>query len=448
MDDDIFNTTENNTEDGAARPEGFYSYKRPETANDPQYSATATNKKNNDYSSGQGFNEYASSSDAGYAPYTAEPVAKKPKKKKKKRGVPVIALIAGCLACAILGGGASAAMIMAFYGDSSSGTTNTIINVDKSAAGAVSAVAEKVIPSVVGIRTTAQVTSFFGFPQSSSSEGSGVIYTTDGYIITNYHVIADAVDSSKSSLEVFLPSDTDTAIKAQVVGYNDDCDLAVIKISKKNLPAAEFANSDELQVGEAAIAIGNPGGLDFFSSVSSGIVSGLNRTIEIESTTQMKLIQTDAAINPGNSGGALCDAKGKVIGINSSKISSENFEGMGFAIPSNFVRQICDDIISNKDNKKAYLGIIISTDYSPEYLQAYGYPAGAVVESVTDGSPAAKVGIMQYDIITAINGVEIKDYDDYNKQRLAHKPGETVTLTVYRSGKYYDVKLTLGESLN
>lgn len=391
-----------------------------------------------------------------YSPQSGYYYAPKPQKvAKKKKSFSLGSLIACCLICALI---ASAASTGAVYyltkGNSSvtddNGNTTTNITVDKQSTNLVSAIAQKSVPSVVGIAVKASVNTFFGFSTDTSSEGSGVVYTDDGYIITNYHVISMAVENEArgAQMSVYLSSDPDTAIPATVVGYNSDYDLAVIKIEKTGLTAMEFADSNEVSVGDIAVAIGNPGGQQFMSSVSSGIISGLNRTIQLEGTAQMKLLQTDAAINPGNSGGALVDCYGKLIGINSSKISSEEYEGMGFAIPSNTVKKVVSNIINNKDKKYAYVGVKVSTDYTAQDLQSMGYPAGAVVESVTEDSPADKIGIRSADIIVNFDGVDIKDYEDYNTERLKHEPGETINITIYRNGKNYDAQLTLGESNN
>lgn len=494
-------TAQPQSNEQSSAPSGFYSYKRPDTANSPEYSATtqpsstsgtdttnAASGTGSTYSSQQSgtsgaaqqssytsqpnaSTQSAQSSQSAYGSYqgyTANPTggayqsyqtysaaAPTPKIKKEKRKVSITALIACCLVCAIISGVVASAGVMfggkyiSSLNSSDTGSSNsTVINVDKTASNVVSAVAQKVIPSVVGIRVTSSVTSWFGMSQEQSSEGSGVIYTSDGYIVTNYHVISSAATSSSATLNVYLSNDPETAIHAKVIGYYSESDLAVIKIEKTGLAAAEFADSDKLEVGENAIAIGNPGGLEFMSSVSSGIISGLNRTLKLEGTDQMKLVQTDAAINPGNSGGALCNSQGQLIGINSSKISSTDFEGMGFAIPSNYVKTVCDDIINNKDAKKAYLGVKISTEYDEATLRSMGYPAGAVVEEVASNSPAENAGISKYDIITSFNGVDISNYSDYNKERLKAKPGENVKLTIYRNGRYYDVSVTLGESNN
>lgn len=390
-----------------------------------------------------------------YSPQSGYYYAPKPQKHaKKKKSFSLGSLIACCLICALIASAASTGAVYYLTKDDSvasgNGGTTTNISVDKQSTNLVSAIAEKSIPSVVGIAVKASVNTFFGFSTDTSSEGSGVVYTDDGYIITNYHVISMAVENESrgAQISVYLSSDPDTAIPATVIGYNSDYDLAVIKIEKTGLTAMEFADSNEVGVGDIAVAIGNPGGQQFMSSVSSGIISGLNRTIQLEGTTQMKLLQTDAAINPGNSGGALVDCYGKLIGINSSKISSEEYEGMGFAIPSNTVKKVVSNIINNKDKKYAYVGVKVSTDYTAEDLQSMGYPAGAVVESVTDDSPADKIGIRSADIIVNFDGVDINDYEDYNTERLKHEPGETINITIYRNGKNYDAQLTLGESNN
>lgn len=401
-------------------------------------------------------NTYSTSTGYYYPP-------KPHKVKKEKKRIGIGALIACCLVCALISGVVSSAGV-AFYMSrnitqvSEGGTSqNTVINVDKTATNVVSAVAQKVTDSVVGISASVSSKSndpyyyFFYGDESSSSEGSGVIISNDGYIVTNYHVISNAITASSnytSQINVYLATDPETAITASVVGYDSSIDLAVLKIDKTGLTAIDYADSDELAVGDTAIAIGCPGGLDFMSSVSSGIISGLDRTIQLEGTGEMTVIQTDAAINPGNSGGALVNASGELIGINSSKISSEAYEGMGFAIPSNKVKEICDNIIDNKDKKYAYVGISINNAFTSDMLQMYGYPSGAVVQSVESGSPAENAGIKSKDIITEFNGVEISSADEYNEQRLKYQPGEQVTLTVYRSGRYYNVKITLGESSN
>ena len=262
--------------------------------------------------------------------------------------------------------------------------------------------------------------------------------------MTNYHVISEAVENN-GSISVFLPSDSQTAIDAKVIGYDVSADLAVVKIEKTGLTAIEIGDSDEVKVGNTAVAVGNPGGLQFMGSVSAGIISGLNRTIQMENTGEyVNLIQTDAAINPGNSGGALVNSNGFLIGLNSAKLASTEYEGMGFAIPSNTVVSICKRIIENVDEPQSYLGLDISSYYTSERLNMMGYPSGVVVERVSEGSPAESAGLQRGDIITQFNNTDITSLAMYNSEKAKYAPGETISLTVYRQNKLYTVKITLG----
>ena len=322
------------------------------------------------------------------------------------------------------------------------GTVN--INVEETAQSVVEAVAQKVSPSVVGIRTTTSVTSFFGGSSEATGEGSGVVYSQDGYIITNYHVIGDAVGSSSSKIEVFLESDSSESYEASVVGYNISTDLAVLKINVTGLTAADIGSSQDLKVGQFVVTIGNPGGLEFMKSVTYGVISGLDRVVSTDS--DVKLIQTDAAINPGNSGGALVDTQGKLIGINSSKIVSEEYEGMGFAIPVDTVISVCDNIISKQNDPDPYVGITISEKYTADVLRFYGYPTGAVVLSVAENSPAANSGIKKGDIITEFNGTEITEYQLFDQLIEESSPGEKVSVKIYRNGRYYTTNLEIGSN--
>lgn len=382
--------------------------------------------------------------------YAAQKPPKKPKE-KKRYGVGVI--IAAAVLAAIIGAVSSIAVLIPVLGaDSNSpiteydgGTQNKVnINVDKTAANIVEAVAEKVTPCVVGIRTTTSVMSFFGGTSEASGDGSGVIYSSDGYIITNYHVIANALSGNSGRIEVFLDSKASEGHAATVVGYNISSDLAVIKINAKNLTAVEFSDSDKLKVGQYVITIGNPGGLEFMDSVTYGVISGLDRVVSTDSGVE--LIQTDAAINPGNSGGALVNAEGKLVGINSSKIVSEEFEGMGFAIPSNTVKEICKKIIERENSPEPYIGISISERYTAEVLEYYGYPTGAVILSVADGSPAKNAGLRKGDIITEYNGKKIAEYTVLEDYIMDSAPGDKVTVKIYRDGRYYTTDITVGSN--
>ena len=378
----------------------------------------------------------------------------KQKKNKKKGAFGVGTVIAAALLAAVIGAGSGIAAVTLSSKNGSNTSSpitssvsgsNVNINIDETAESVVEAVAKKVTPSVVGIRTTTSVRSFFGSSNESTGEGSGVVYSADGYIITNYHVISGAVtNKSGSKIEVFTDTLDSDSYEATVVGYNISTDLAVIKINAKGLTPAEFSDSSKLKVGQYVITVGNPGGLEFMDSVTYGVISGLNRVVSSDS--DVKLIQTDAAINPGNSGGALVNTKGQLVGINSSKIVSEEFEGMGFAIPSNTVAEICKNIIEKQNDPEPYLGISVSEKYNSSVLKYYGYPSGAVVSSVADGSPADNAGLAKGDIITEFGGTEITEYSMLESLLQKCKPGDQVSVKIYRSGRYYSTTVTIGSN--
>ncbi|MBQ0110670.1 MAG: trypsin-like peptidase domain-containing protein [Oscillospiraceae bacterium] len=315
------------------------------------------------------------------------------------------------------------------------------ITIDGNASNVAQAVAAKCTQSIVSVRTTYSVTSFFGGSQEAAGEGSGVIYSADGYIITNHHVIAEALETQNSKVEVFFAGNTKTAVSATIVGYNISTDLAVLKVNKTGLPAAELGSSANLKLGANAVVIGNPGGMEFMNSVSAGVISGLDRSVATESGATMTLIQTDAAINPGNSGGGLFDQNGKLIGITNSKLVSTQIEGIGFAIPVDSVKDICGKIIARKDQASPYVGIEVSQRYTADTLKQLGYPAGAVVNSVATGSPAETGGIRRGDIITEFNGTAINNYTELADAIKDCKVGATVTVKLYRSGRYYSTSL-------
>lgn len=379
-----------------------------------------------------------------------EPVGRNNRKNKKKYGGGVV-VVSVILALVLgLGGGFAGAFLFNKFMPTNNKTSTPVkqnvtnIVVDETVGSTIEAVAKKAGPSVIGIRTTAAVTNFFFGTSEATEEGSGIVYTADGYIITNYHVISSAVESSNSKVEVFLPDDTENSMTATVVGYNISYDLAVVKVDATNLTPIELADSDKLAVGQSVIAIGNPGGLEFIGSVSTGVVSGLNRSITVDNGSTMSLIQTDAAINPGNSGGALVNTEGKLVGVNSVKLVSTGYEGMGFAIPSNKVKEICDKIISKQNDPTPYIGIQISQTYTADQLKALGYPAGAVVSSVVEGAPAASAGIQRGDIITEFNGVAINNYTDLDGALADCKPGDSATVKIYRAGRFYSTNVNIG----
>lgn len=388
------------------------------------------------------------SSQHGYRPNVSLRTEPKP---KKSHGALVVLLsvllsaiisVSGCLAVLTLTGALNTKSAFPFIlGDENEQTSveNVNINIDEQASSIAQAVSRKCNKSVVGIRVTVSTPSFFGGSNSETGEGSGVIYSKDGYIITNYHVIKQALSYSSSKLDVYLESVSTKPYSAEIIGYHIASDLAVLKINANNLTPIEIGDSDTLNVGQYAITIGAPGGLEFMGSVTYGVISGLNRVVSSDSS--IKLIQTDAAINPGNSGGALLDQTGSLIGINSSKIVSEEFEGMGFAIPVNTVVKICKNIIENKDKAEPYVGITLSEKYTSDDLKEYGYPAGAVILSVAEGSTAETAGLNRGDIITKFSGVEITEYTDYYSALKSCKIGSEVEIEIYRAGRYYKTSL-------
>lgn len=393
-----------------------------------------------------------------YNTYGPTPVTKEKKKKfGGKLGLKVAAI---ALICALAGGatgGAATYYALSANNKSSSGSNTSAknISIDESYNSSVEAVADKVTPSVVGIRATytSSDNGFFGQSSESAAEGSGIVYKENGYIITNYHVISSSLTSG--TIKVFLNENDTEGHVATVVGYNASSDLAVLKIDATGLTPIEIGNSDKLKVGQTAIAVGNPGGLQFMNSVSQGIISGLNRTLTMESGATLTLIQTDAAISPGNSGGALVDGTGKLIGINSAKYgggssdsSSSYYEGMGFAILVNEAVEICDKLIANEGNKSAYLGVTIDQRYDSSTLKQNGYPAGLVVYSVVDNSPASSAGIQANDILISLDGVPLTTYDILSSELSQRSAGDTVTIQVYRSGQTIDLTVTLGETSN
>lgn len=308
------------------------------------------------------------------------------------------------------------------------------------------AVAKKSIQSVVGIQSTVKGTQNpFFYTGDTVGIGSGVIVSEDGYILTNAHV----VQQEGSELQVIF-ADTSTA-DASLVYYDDSLDLAVIKVDKTGLPAISFADSDEVEIGDKSIAIGNPTGFNLQSTLTSGYISGLNRTITMSNGLDMTgLIQTDASINSGNSGGALLNKKGDLIGINTAKAG--NTDGIGFAIPSNTAKQIVDQIISKGSYTPIVLGIR-GTDISI-YKQLYqnpnlGVDEGVVVSDVVANSSADKAGIQANDIIVKIGDKAIGSMNELKQTLITYNIGDKTTVTVYRNGQEEILDITLeGEQPN
>jgi len=303
-------------------------------------------------------------------------------------------------------------------------------------------IAKQVGPAVVGITGIVEgYMSIFGGATQSQAQGSGIILSSDGYIVTNNHVVEDT-----SSIQVVL--NTGSEYEATVVGADAQTDLAVIKIEpKEELTVAKLGDSNKMEVGERVIAIGNPMGVEFFGSVTQGIVSAVNRSITVNNRT-MNLIQTDAAINSGNSGGALINAYGEVIGINSVKVSSTGVEGMGFAIPITEANPIIADLLEHGYVKgRPVIGI--STRDVNEYMsKSYSWPIGVQVMEV-NSQAARNAGLSQGDIITAVNGEKVTTSEELNKIKDKHKPGDTLKLDVYKyeTGLNGTAEVVLSEQL-
>ena len=290
----------------------------------------------------------------------------------------------------------------------------------------------KVTPSVVGISSETPL---------GSATGTGIIMSQDGYIITNAHVVEDA-----TSINVVIKNgDKMEECTAQLIGEDNQTDLAVIKVDKTGLATAEFGKSSDLMVGELAIAIGNPLGMDLAGSVTGGIISALNRDLTIEDR-QLTLIQTDAAINPGNSGGPLVNSYGQVIGINSAKISSNYAEGLGFAIPIDDAKPIIDSLLSYGYVKGRPMIGISGSDISAVEARYYNMPQGVYIRAIEANTGAAKAGLKIGDIIVSVNGKKITSMDELNAIKKDHKAGDTVTLGIYRDDDIKDYTVELSES--
>lgn len=338
--------------------------------------------------------------------------------------------------------------------DSSKDTSSSYQNINTTAISLTNysdtamAVADKILPSIVGIKVEYTVTSIFSHSSSSSAtaEGSGIIISEDGYILTNNHIVNSSSSSYYSVTEaskviVTLYND-ETEYTGTIIGTDELTDLAVIKIEKTGLTAAKLGDSDSVKVGEFSMAVGNPLGLQ--SSITCGVISAINRKVTDSDGKEYTLIQTDAAINSGNSGGALVNSKGEVIGINTLKIAGSGIEGMGFAIPINSTINIYEQLIQYNKVKRPYIGIS-GRDIDSSMSNRYNLPIGVYVASVEDFSAAQKADIRIGDVIIKADGNTIQTMDDLNTIKNSHSIGDEITLTLYRNGNEINVTLTLGE---
>ena len=441
----VQNTDSNGSANNGSTP---YTYGNTYSTNpNPQNSANAPqtytwSAQNGPYQSG------------GYSPTHMAPQPAP----KKKRGMPFgVKLLAVVLCCVVVSAATLGTFVLLIQngviniessGSNAAFTISRVVNDETQETGSVSTmseqdIAEKLIPSVVCIQNY-QITQQYGFMQTDSEgsevspagEGSGIVFSEDGYIVTNAHVVDGA-----TSLKVILSDGT--TYEAELVGSDELTDLAVIKIDATGLQAAEFGSSEDLRVADQVMAIGNPGGYQLNSSVTIGYVSALNRAITNSSTGYtMEYIQTDAAINPGNSGGALVNQYGQVVGINSAKISATGYEGLGFAIPAETAQPVISDLIEYGYVKdRAMLGI------SGQFIDSltgrfYGLPQGEYVGALNSAEAQAS-GLQVGDVITSIDGTALESEAVLRSMINEKKPGDTVELEVYRPSTNSTLTITL-----
>ena len=311
-------------------------------------------------------------------------------------------------------------------------------------------VANKVKPSIVGITVEFSVNSiFYNSSGTAKASGSGIIISEDGYILTNNHIVSSTSESNNAFYEVGKANkvtvklyNDDTEYEAQIIGTDSQTDLAVIKIDKTGLTPAELGDSDSVQVGEFAMAIGNPLGLD--NSVTAGIVSAVNREVTDSDGNKYLAIQTDAAINAGNSGGALVNSQGQVIGVNTLKLSGEDVEGVGFAIPINSTKEIYEQLIQYNKVKRPYIGIG-GIDLDEETAKKNNLVVGIYIKTIEDFSAAEKAGLRIGDVIIEADGQKITTMDELNEIKNSKSIGDTIKLKVYRNGNEKEVTVTLQE---
>lgn len=447
----------------------------PET-NQPNPPVDSTDRVNGEYHYKNGYTQRIYS-DAHYvredettAPpryYTppAEKPAKEPKEPKKKKGG-FIKFVCVALVCALLGGIGGAAIMEEilderidmledrieqldeYHTPVETGEGSTMLY-DSSSRYAeplhASQVYELALEQVVGITTEVTYTNFFGMTSSSAVTGSGFIVTSDGYILTNYHVIEEAYTGN---LDVSVMLYDGTSYTAAIVGTEPDNDIAVLKIDAEGLKAAELGDSEELLVGDKVYAVGNPlGELEF--SMTTGYVSAKDRVIATGvNTDAISMFQFDAAVNSGNSGGPVYNELGQVVGVVTAKYSDTGVEGIGFAVPISDAASIANDLITKGYvTGKAYLGVTVNTKYNTMYAQYYGWPMGAYVDSVSPGSCAETAGIVAGDIITRLDGEEISSYESLKTAIKRHSAGDSVEIELYRADESRTVTVVFDESV-
>lgn len=403
--------------------------------------------------------EFVPCGEATEIPKYYVPSEKKPKEEKPKdmKAAPkskkcFVKLACACLACALIGGAVGGVVSWKVLDNNNStpeatskpisaGTSGASVSTKPSGTTDIYSLGCK---QAVGITTEVTTTNWFGQTSSSAVSGSGFVVTTDGYIVTNYHVIEAAYQRNYKVSVMFYDGKT---YDATIVGVEEENDVAVLKIDATGLTPVVVGDSESIQVGEEVYAIGNPLG-ELAFTMTTGHVSALDRKITTnESASAINMFQFDAAVNSGNSGGPLYNAEGKVIGIVTAKYSSTGVEGLSFAIPINDAIDIANDLITNGYvTGKAYLGANIDSRYDSVYANYYNMPEGAYVFSVESGSCAEKCGLAAGDIITKLGGNEVKDFNDLDSAIRSFKAGESAEITVYRKGGYKTLHVVFDES--
>lgn len=351
-----------------------------------------------------------------------------------KRGIGLVVLVG--IICSVL----SSFLTIALLGDnllgssSKGNSTEIIVKDDGKTENIYHAVTEKAMPSVVGITTTTVSNNYFAIPTQSEGVGTGIIVDQNGYILTNSHVVSDG-----KAIKVNVLFNDGTTTEGTVLWNDATLDLAMVKVDKTGLTPAELGDSEDVRIGDIAIAIGNPLGLEFQKSVTQGIISGLDRTIQTEQSNMTGLIQTDASINPGNSGGPLLNQKGQVIGINTAKANQA--EGLGFAIPINTAKTIVEQIIKTGSFDKVTLGISGLDVLKFEASTGTDLDAdkGVYVAEVLNGTAASVGGIKVGDVIVKVGDVEIETMSDLNKALYKYSKNDKATIVVNRGGKEINI---------
>lgn len=452
--------TENSGNSSVPSDDGSYRMVKPDAGK----SFDAAQDESSNHDPGYRDANYTSEGEGASTPNFYSPSArrKEPKQKKQRRGMPAAAIVALCLVCALVGGGFGGVIAGSLNGDDAqpqttlnqeNTPTTTGSSVSNNSSGEMSArdiYYNLALKQVVGIISDITTTNVWGMQVQGSVSGTGFVISEDGYILTNYHVIEDAYNTN-SPITVMFSSESGydtTEYTAEVIGFERNNDVAVIKIDATGLSAATLGSSSDLLVGDTVYAVGNPLG-ELTYSMTPGIVSATDRVITTEEG-RMNMFQISAAVNEGNSGGPVYNAYGQVVGIVTAKpntsSSGTSTEGIGFAIPIDDAVRIADEVINGghqvgSNDNPAYLGIT-AQDVDTMAQQYYNMPMGAYVLSVTDGSAADNAGILVGDIITQVDGYDVQSRDDLAQELTFHSAGETCEVVVYRSGEYQTLSVT------